>query len=67
MVHHKPNGSIIWQPGTKVAMTFKNIYVCRGMFDFYKIQTQEVEHLQDQEFISYELYFILIAYILVFF
>jgi hypothetical protein len=21
-VHHKPNGSIIWQPGTKVPMTF---------------------------------------------
>ena len=22
MVHHKPNGSIIWQPGPKVCMTF---------------------------------------------
>jgi hypothetical protein len=28
-VHHKPNGSIIWQPGTKVPMTF---YVFIGIF-----------------------------------
>jgi hypothetical protein len=25
-VHHKPNGSIIWQPGPKVSMTFYHFW-----------------------------------------